>query len=290
MRNKIISLSVASIMLILPAVCFADDYEMINPVVQQMPVTQYSGYQSEYPLPEISQQYPLPNNQTMTPAVNMQNEYQSQYPVPVNSYQAQGYNNNANQLQGNVVMIPASTVFPAISSAPLSSETAKAGDNVSFYLGSDFYYNGKLIAAAGSKVNGTIIVAKRGGMANRNGKLQIRFSHILTPTGQMIPITASLETADGSGVLKAGTAKDAAGEYIKDTAIGAGVGAALGTAMGALSGGKVGKGAIYGTAIGGGMGVLTSLMEKGGDIEIPQNAQMNIVLDQPVTVTSNTPY
>ena len=26
------------------------------------------------------------------------------------------------------------------------------------------------------------------------------------------------------------------------------------------------------------------------DIDIPQNAQMNIVLDQPITVTSNTPY
>ena len=127
-------------------------------------------------------------------------------------------------------------------------------------------------------------------MANKNGKIQIRFSHILTPTGQMIPITASIETEDGSGILKAGTAKDVTKEYIKDAAIGAGLGAALGTAMGALSRGSVGKGAIYGTAIGGGMGVLSSLIERGGNVEIPQNVQMTIVLDQPVTVTSNTPY
>ena len=175
-------------------------------------------------------------------------------------------------------------------SFPLSTETSNAGDSVQFYLGSDFYYGGKLIAAAGSRVNGTVINVKRGGLANRNGRLQVRFSHIVTPTGQIIPITASIQTDDGSGVLKAGTAKDAAKDYIKDTAIGAGAGAALGTAMGALSGGKVGKGAIYGTAIGGGMGIIASLMERGGNIDIPQNAQMNIILDQAVTVSSNTPY
>ena len=187
-------------------------------------------------------------------------------------------------------MVPANTSFPAIVATPISSETANVGDGDTFYLNSDFYYGGKLIAAAGSKVNGTIITVKRGGMANRSGKIQIRFSHIVTPTGQIIPITASVQTDDGSGVLKAGTVKDAAWEYAKDTAIGAGVGAAVGTAMGALSRGSVGKGAIYGTAIGGGMGVIAALMERGGDIDIPQNVQMNIVLDQPVTVSSNTPY
>ncbi|MBQ9244853.1 hypothetical protein IJ182_01145 [bacterium] len=288
MRKEIITFSIISAMFFAPCLCFADDYAMIDPVIQQIPNTQYSNYQSEYPLPNIQQDTGYQTQQQMTPAVG--NGYNTQYPVPVNSYQTQGYNNNSGQLQGNVVFVPANTVFPAISSTPLSSEMLNAGDSVSFYLGSDFYYNGKLVAPAGSHVNGTVLVAKRGGMANRNGKLQIRFSHILTPSGQMIPITASIQTDDGTGVLKAGTAKDAAKEYIKDTAIGAGVGAALGTAMGALSGGKVGRGAIYGTAIGGGMGVISSLMERGGDIDIPQNAQMNIVLDQPVTVTSNTPY
>ena len=64
----------------------------------------------------------------------------------------------------------------------------------------------------------------------------------------------------------------------------------MGTAMGALSGGSVGRGAVYGTAVGGGMGMAQNLFERGGNVEIPQNAQMNIVLDQPVTVSSNTPY
>jgi len=227
------------------------------------------------------------------PAVNQSTGYKTQYPLPVNSYQTQGYNynsNNNNQLQGNVVMVPANTTFPAVVMTPLSSETARLGDNVCFYLGSDFYYGNKLIAGAGSRVNGTVIMAKKGKAANLQGKLQVRFTNIVTPTGQIIPINASIETTDGTGVLKAGTVKDTTKEYVKDAVIGSAAGAVFGTIMGALSGGNVGRGAIYGTAVGGGMGLIQNVFNRGGDIDIPQNAQMNIVLNQPVTVSANTPY
>lgn len=229
------------------------------------------------------------NYKMEVPAVN-DGQYQTQYPLPVNNYQNQGYNYENNQLQGNVVMVPANTVFTAATSSPLSSEFARSGDSVTFYLSSDFYYGSKLIAAAGSRLNGMVLNAKKGGMANRNGKIEIKFTTIVTPYGQTIPISARVQTDDGSGILKAGTAKDAAKDYVKDVGIGAAAGAALGTAMGALSSGSVGKGAIYGTALGGGMGLIQSFLERGGNIDIPQGAQLNIVLDQPITVSSYTPY
>lgn len=264
MRKEILSISIVAMMIATPCLSFANtNYTMIEPVYQEVP------------------------------AVNQQTQYQTQYPLPVNNaYQTQGfeYQNYNNNLQGNVVMVPANTSFEAVSMSPISSEYASVGDSVSFYLGSDFYYGNNLIAAAGSRVNGTIIKAKKGGLGNRNGQIQIRFTNIVTPTGQMIPISASLQTSDGTGVLKAGTAKDVTKEYAKDATIGAAAGAVLGTAMGALSGGKVGRGAIYGTAVGGGMGLLQNVFERGGNVDIPQNAQMNIVLNQPVTVSSNTPY
>ena len=221
------------------------------------------------------------------PAVQM-GEYKTQYPLPVNSYQTQGYNNE-DQLKGKVVMVPAETTFMAVSMTPLSSEFSKLGDNVSFYLGSDFYYGTSLIAPAGSKVNGTIIRIKRGGMPNRNGQLQVKFTNISTPMGMVIPISASLLTDDKSGILKGGTAKDAAGEYVKDVGIGAAAGALLGTVLGAVGDG-VGEGAIYGTAVGGGIGLIQAFTQRGEDINIPQNVQMNIILDQPITTSSNTPY
>ncbi len=233
------------------------------------------------------------NYEIQTAPAAQYNTNQTQYPLPVNSYQPQGYNNNNynyNNLQGNVVMVPVNTSFTATAMTPLSSETAKAGDSVTFYLGSDFYYGSNLIASAGSTLNGTVILAKKGGYGSKNGQLQVKFTNIVTPMGQMIPISASIQTDDGTGILKAGTAKDVTKEYVKDVGVGAAAGAALGTAMGALSSGSVGKGAIYGTALGGGIGLGKSLLNKGDNVEIPQNAQLNIVLNQPVTVSSNTPY
>lgn len=241
--------------------------------------------------------YAAENYTIQTPNVQYNQTSTTQYPLPINSYQPQnyndngyGYNNNYNQLQGNVIMVPANTTFAATTMSAISSETAKAGDSVTLYLSSDFYYGNKLIAAAGSRINGTVLKARKGGLANRNGQIQIKFTNIVTPYGQMIPLSASIQTNDGTGILKAGTAKDAAKEYAKDVGVGAAAGAALGTAMGALSSGSVGKGAIYGTALGGGLGLGKTLMERGGNIDIPQGSQLNIVIDQPITVTSNTPY
>ena len=263
MRKELLSISLI-VMLAVPSVSFAN----VNYDIQQNPAVQYA------PVEDYS--------------------YQTQYPLPVNSYQSQGYNNSnysyANNLQGNVVMVPANTSFSASAMTPINSETANVGDSVSFYLGSDFYYGKHLIAGAGSRINGTVLKAKKGGFGQRNGQVQIKFTNIVTPTGQMIPLSAKIQTEDGSGILKAGTAKDTTKEYVKDAGVGAAAGAVLGTAMGALSSGSVGKGAIYGTAVGGGLGLVKTVFEKGGNVEIPQNAQMNIVLDQPITVSSNTPY
>ncbi len=264
MRKELLSISIVALMLVTPGMSFAaTNYQaQATPAVQYAPVEDYV--------------------------------YEMEYPLPVNSYQPQGYQaqnyNNYDQLQGNVVMVPANTSFEAVTMTPLSSETARVGDNVSFYLGSDFYYGRHLIAAAGSKINGIVLHTRKGGLGHKNGQIQIKFTNIYTPTGQMIPISARIQTEDASGILKAGTAKDATKEYVKDTGVGAAAGAVLGTAMGALSGGSVGKGAVYGTAVGGGLGLIKTVFEKGGNVEIPQNAQMNIVIDQPITISSNTPY
>lgn len=275
MRKELLSVAIITSLLFAPyMVAAAESGE------GQIPEIQYNP--QEMP---VQTQYPIPN--------------QTQYPLPVNSYQNQGYNMNqqyqggyynANQLHGNVVMVPANTSFAAVTMSPINSETARTGDSVSLYLSSDFYYGNKLIAAAGSRVNGTVIQAKKGGLGNRNGRLQIKFTNIVTPYGQMIPISAVIKTDDGTGILKAGTAKDVAKEYTKDAVIGAALGAALGTAMGALSSGSVGKGAIYGTALGGGMGLVSNATQRGDNVEIPQGAAIEIVTDQPITVSINNPY
>ena len=195
---------------------------------------------------------------------------------------------NNQSLQGYALYVPAGITLSAILSQEINSKTAVVGQTISAILEEDFIYNGKLIASSGSVISGSVVSTKKAGIADRNAQMQIRFTTIRTPYNNVIPISAVISTKDSSGVLKGGTAKDAAKEYAKDAIIGAGAGAVLGTALGPMSGGSVGKGAIYGTALGGGIGVAKAVATKGEDILIPANSKINLIFDQPITLgTSN---
>ena len=90
MRKELLSISLVAFMLSVPSMSFAaGNFDMqTTPAVQYAPVEDYA-YEMEYPLPV--------------------NSYQPQ------GYQAQNYNNYYNnQLQGNVVMVPANTSFEAV--------------------------------------------------------------------------------------------------------------------------------------------------------------------------------
>ncbi len=207
------------------------------------------------------------------------------YGAPPN-YNAQ----NAGSLQGRVTYVPAGSIATVMLLSPLSSESSPTGSPVSASLVNDFSYNGQVIAPKGSTVNGTVITSKKAGIANRNGQIQVVFNSLTTPQGYNIPVNAVFKTDDNSGILKGGTKMDSAKDYAKKTLVGAGSGAALGTAMGALAGGSVGKGAIYGTAIGGGLGLLKSASNKGENITVPPNAYLDIYFTQPITLSAPQEY
>jgi hypothetical protein len=193
-------------------------------------------------------------------------------------------------LQGYVFMVPAGTNIPTVTTSEINSADVSLGQSVCLALGHDFYYNGKLVAPAGSQVNGNVIMVRKGGRTGKNGQLQLRFTNILTPYGQMIPISGKIKSDDGKGILYAATAKDTAVDYAKDIAIGSAAGALMGTIMGPISGGKVGKGAALGTAVGAVGGLGKSLIDKGTDVIIPANSQIDITIDQPITINSNPRY
>lgn len=187
-------------------------------------------------------------------------------------------------LSGYALYVPAGISVNAVLSQEINSQSAVIGQSVNAILTEDFMYNGSIIATAGSTLMGNVVQNKKAGFGNRNASMQIRFTAIRTPYNNIIPISAVIMTNDQTGVLKGGTAKDSAKEYVRDTVIGAGSGAALGTAMGALSGGSVGRGAVYGTAVGAGIGVIKRAADKGENVVIPANSQLTILFDQPITV------
>ena len=201
-----------------------------------------------------------------------------------NYYAEDSYKLNNNTLKGSVVTVPAGQSFKAVLMAPISSETAYNGQTITLALNSDFYFNGKRIAPAGSSVTGTVIEVSKANHGTLNGKLTLRFTQIITPSGQTIPISAVVKTDDNTGTLIGGTKFDIATEYGKDVAIGAGAGAVLGTIAGPLSGGSVGRGAALMTAVGAGGGLVKSIWDKGTDVTIPANAGIELIITQPITV------
>ncbi len=206
------------------------------------------------------------------------------------SYSAQAETQQFTPLQGKVVYVPSGTSFPATATMELSSESLSLGQSVCIALSNNFYYNNTLIAPIGSSVNGTVIQVKKSGRAGINGQLMVKFTNIVTPYGQMIPISGKIQTDDGTGLIKGGTKAESATEYAKDIAIGTAAGAVAGVIFGPLSGGEVGKGAAYGTAVGAGAGLAKSIWDKGIPATIPAGSVINIVLDQQVTFTPQQGY
>lgn len=213
------------------------------------------------------------------------------------SFQPGAYNTptvSGNQtLKGSVVTVPAGQTFPVVSTMPISSESLTLGQNVTLALGSDFYFNNKLIAPAGSTVTGSVLEVSKAKRGSMNGKLTLRFTQITTPYGIQIPISAIVKTEDNSGTLIGGTKMDVTKDYAKDLTVGAGAGAVSGVVFGALAGGNVGRGAALGTAVGAGGGLIKSLWDKGDDVVIPANSGIELMLTQPITVNPaiyNTNY
>lgn len=209
--------------------------------------------------------------------------------------QNESFNTKANAeqfkpLQGKVVYVPSGTAFPATATMEISSENLMLGQNVCISISQDFYYNNTLIAPIGSSVNGVVIQVKKAGHAGINGQIMVKFTNIVTPYGQMIPISGRLQTDDGTGLIKGGTKVDSATDYAKDIAVGSAAGAIAGVMAGSISGGKAGRGAAYGTAIGAGLGLTKSLWDKGEPATIPTGTVVNVVLDQQVTYTPHQSY
>ncbi len=237
-----------------------------------------------------------------TPAYPQQQPYyggqQPQFGSQNTQYQRQYYNqpqtaNTSTTLKGHVVTVPAGQSVPAVTTMALSSANLTLGQNVSVALGSDYYYNGSLIAPAGSSITGQVLEVSKAKRGSMNGKLMIRFTQITTPYGAQIPISAVIKTDDNTGVLVGGTKMDVAKDYGKDLAVGSAAGATAGLVMSALSGGELGRGTALGTAVGAGGGLVKSIWDKGDEVEIPANAGIEIVLTQAITVNPaiyNTNY
>jgi hypothetical protein len=190
-------------------------------------------------------------------------------------------------MQGYVATVAQGTAFSATLTSPISSETAKAGDPVMLTLDAPIMGNmggqSMVVVPQGATIVGMVRTVEPSGRAGKNGLVELDFNAITLPNGNRIPMMARVATQ--SGVLEGDSTRNRALKALGKAALGAGAGAALGTAMGPLSGGKVGKGAIYGTAVGGGLGAATALVQKGKGVDLQPGQQLQLQLVQNMTVS-----
>ena len=178
--------------------------------------------------------------------------------------------------------IEAGREFRATLDTPLSSKTSRAGDRFTATVVQPVQGANGIVIPAGSRVEGEVSEDEEGkslpAMKGR-GKLNLRFRDIVLPTGQTVPMVATLisvnntngkrmQSADNEGQIESGASA-------KNVARNAGIGAGVGTGGGVVFGSPL-KGMAVGGLAGGGY-VLSTI---GKEINLPAETGIVLRLDQ----------
>jgi hypothetical protein len=276
-----------------PGGAFAPPVNYGSPPQYGGPPQQQYGGQQQYGAPP---QYGAPQYGGPPPQYGGQQQYGGpppQYGAPQYGGPPPQYGGQMPyQQQGGVTYAPAGTSISVALRTSISTQIAKEGDFIEAAVSQPVALGGSGSIPAGSVVAGQITSAEAGRRLSRSGALSIDFNQLRLPNGVTIPIQAHLSSGagkykqkgDGQFRGEGGMAK--LGQTAIRGGLGAGLGAALGTGVGAIAGGGhgAGMGAWSGAAIGGGVGVADMLLRKGRDVTIPSGTEMEIQLDQPVSI------
>lgn len=180
---------------------------------------------------------------------------------------------------GSIVKVPAGTSFDVTFDSGISSGSLEKDDRLTVRLTNDLIYNNQLIAPAGSLVYGYASEAKNAGYAYGNAQIELNFSEILTPDGNLLKISTENIYME--------TKSERAKNMTRDIVIGALGSMLIGAAFTALGGGdNWGRNmAIYGGlgAVGGG---IRGAMQTGKEVDIPDGTTIKVKLIEPLTASS----
>ena len=97
-------------------------------------------------------------------------------------------------IYSKTVTVPAGHIISITTQDAINPTNFSVPDKVEVNLNNDFYYNNVKIAPAGSIVTGTVV---RSFKATEERDAQIKFTSIITPNGQKIPISGLFCTKKG---------------------------------------------------------------------------------------------
>jgi hypothetical protein len=168
----------------------------------------------------------------------------------------------------------------------ISTRTAQEGTQVYMQTASPISDGGRIIIPVGSYVQGTVLVSKRSGKVAGRAQLAIRLEVLTLPGGRTLKFSPHLSSVDDGettqkvvndeGMVQQGSN---AGKDVERIAILAGTGAGLGAVVD-----RSWTGAGIGGAAGGAVGLATTLLTRGKEVELRQGSSLDVVFDRALTV------
>ncbi len=185
--------------------------------------------------------------------------------------------------------VPAGTKVLLSLKSAINTKTAQQGDGV--YLVSSFPVvgNSRIMIPVGVYVQGVVDRVVRPGRVKGRAQLDLHFTTIIFPNGQVVEVPGVLNSLPGSDGPKVkgneGTVEQAGnkGRDVANVLKGAAIGAEGGVIGGAASG-DVAKGIGYGSAAGAAAGAIYTLFTRGNDIVIPTGTSVEMVLQRPLVL------
>jgi hypothetical protein len=185
--------------------------------------------------------------------------------------------------------VPAGTKILLSLKNGINTKTAQQGDGV--YLVSSFPVVGnfRVMVPVGVYVQGVVDRVQRPGRVKGRAQLDLHFTTMIFPNGQVVEVPGVLNSLPGSDgpkvkgsegtVEQAGNKGRDVGNVLKGAAIGAGAGSIAGVGTG-----DVAKSAGYGGLAGAAAGAIYTLFTRGNDIVIPSGTSVEMVLQRPLVL------
>ena len=101
-------------------------------------------------------------------------------------------------------IVPSGLQKDAILADAINIKTAVVGQKIEAILLDDFIYEDEIIVPKESVVVGSIVSYYKSQKADEESNIQIKFTTIRTLYNNIVPISAVINTDDGSGVLRQG--------------------------------------------------------------------------------------
>src|ERR1700733_15146147 len=183
--------------------------------------------------------------------------------------------------------VPAGTKVLLSLKSAINTKTAQQGDGV--YLVSSFPVanDSRVMIPEGVYVQGVVDRVVRPGRVKGRAQLDLHFTTMIFPNGQVVDVPGVLNSLPGSDGPKVkgneGTVEQAGnkGRDIGNIAQAAVLGAQTGAIVGAVPG-HVGEGVGYGSLAGAAAGTIYTLFTRGNDIVIPTGTSVEMVLQRPL--------